>query len=80
MLLQEFAEGRNNNAREMRTAMRPLLEKYIRYRFPNQILDGKWLGDINQFTAPFHHDPNAAFVDDEVRTYAQRTISIVGGC
>ncbi|TDK29151.1 hypothetical protein E2F50_22740 [Rhizobium deserti] len=102
MLLQEFAEGRNNNAREMRTAMRPLLEKYIRYRFPNQILDGKWLGDmlaiiradashpltpqyndlddINQFTAPFHHDPNAAFVDDEVRTYAQRTIAIVGGC
>lgn len=40
MLLQEFAEGRDNNAREMRTAMRPLLEKYIRYRFPNQILDG----------------------------------------
>ncbi|WP_026615978.1 AAA family ATPase [Ensifer aridi] len=102
MLLQEFAQGRNNNAREMRTAMRPLLEKYIRYRFPNQILDGKWLGDmlaiirgdashpltpqyndlddINQFTAPFHHDPNVAFSDDEVRTYAQRTIAIVGGC
>ncbi|MBO9102350.1 MULTISPECIES: AAA family ATPase [unclassified Rhizobium] len=102
MLLQEFAEGRNDNAREMRTAMRPLLEKYIRYRFPNQIMDGKWLGDmlaiirgdanhpltsqyndlddINQYTAPFHHDPNVAFVDDEVRTYAQRTIAIVGGC
>lgn len=102
MLLQEFAEGRTNNAREMRTAMRPLLEKYIRYRFPNQVLDGKWLGDmlaiirgdpshplrpqydelddINQFTAPFHHDPNTAFVDEEVRTYAQRTIAIVGGC
>jgi len=102
MLLQDFAEGRSHNAREMRTAMRPLLEKYIRYRFPNQILDGKWLGDmlaiirddathpltpqyndlddIKQFTAPFHHDPNAPFVDDEVRTYAQRTIAIVGGC
>jgi hypothetical protein len=26
--------------------MRPLLEKYIRYRFPNKIPDGKWLGDM----------------------------------
>lgn len=102
MLLQEFAEGRNNNAREMRTVMRPLLEKYIRYRFPNQILEGKWLGemlsiirgdsshplspqyseldDINQFTAPFHHDPNVAFDDEEVRAFARRTTAIVGGC
>lgn len=38
------------------------------------------LDDINQFTAPFHHDPNVTFSDDEVRTYAQRTIAIVGGC
>ncbi len=102
MRLLDFAENRGGNAREMRTVMRPLLEKYVRYRFPNQILDGKWLGDmlaviradsthpltsqygdlddINGYTAPLHHDPNAAFSEDEVRTYAQRTIAIVGGC
>lgn len=100
--LQDFAEGRGGEARHMRTVMRPLLERYIRYRFPNQILEGKWLGDmlaairtdaghplmpqfndlddINSYTAPFHHDPNAPFVDDEVRAYAQRTVAIVGGC
>lgn len=102
MRLQDFAEGRSGDARAMRMTMRPLLEKYIRYRFPNQILEGKWLGDmlaiirddtshpltpqynelddINGYTAPFHHDPNTPFVEDEVRTYAQRTIAIVGGC
>jgi wobble nucleotide-excising tRNase len=102
MRLQDFAEGRSGDARDMRMTMRPLLEKYIRYRFPNQILEGKWLGDmlaviradtthpltlqyneiddINNYTAPFHHDPNTPFVEDEVRTYAQRTIAIVGGC
>ncbi|MGN8171692.1 hypothetical protein [Agrobacterium sp. 22117] len=102
MLLEEFAAGNATNAREMRTNMRPLLEKYIRYRFPNQMLEGKWLGDmletirddpthpftpqynelddINQYTAPFHHDPNTVFVDSEVQTYAQRTLAIVGGC
>lgn len=102
MRLQDFAEGRSGDARDMRTVMRPLLEKYIRHRFPNQILEGKWLGDmlaiiradtahpltpqysdlddINNYTAAFHHDPNTTFVEDEVRTYAQRTIAIVGGC
>ncbi|MBG0809931.1 AAA family ATPase [Methylosinus sp. H3A] len=102
MRLQEFAEGRSGDARDMRMVMRPLLEQYIRYRFPNLILEGKWLGDmlavirtdtahpltpqyselddINGYTAPFHHDPNTPFVDDEVRAYAQRTIAIVGGC
>jgi wobble nucleotide-excising tRNase len=102
MQLQDFAEGRRGDARDMRMTMRPLLEKYIRYRFPNQILEGKWLGDmlatiradtahplalqynelddINNYTASFHHDPNTLFVEDEVRTYAQRTIAIVGGC
>ncbi|MDO3443542.1 AAA family ATPase [Agrobacterium sp. V1] len=101
MRLQDFAEGRGGDARDMRTVMRPLLEKYIRYRFPNQILEGKWLGDmlgtiradpdhplasqyseledINSYTAPFHHDPNTAFVEEEVRNYAQRTLAIVGG-
>ena len=38
------------------------------------------LDDINGYTAPFHHDPNTPFVEDEVRAYAQRTIAIVGGC
>ncbi|CUR76704.1 ATPase involved in DNA repair [Achromobacter xylosoxidans] len=102
MRLQDFAEGRSGDARDIRMMMRPLLEKYIRYRFPNQILEGKWLGDmlaiiredtahplapqyselddINGYTAPFHHDPNTPFVEDEVRTYARRTIAIVGGC
>jgi wobble nucleotide-excising tRNase len=102
MRLQEFAEGRGGDPRAMRMIMRPLLEKYIRYRFPNQILEGKWLGDmlavirgdtthpltpqyndlddINGYTAPFHHDPDTPFVEDEVRAYAQRTIAIVGGC
>lgn len=102
MRLQDFAEGRCNDARDMRMVMRPLLERYIRYRFPNQILEGKWLGDmlaiiradtghpltpqyaelddINGYTAPFHHDPNTPFVEDEVRAYAQRTIAVVGGC
>lgn len=102
MRLQDFAEGHSGDARELRMVMRPLLERYIRYRFPNQILEGKWLGDmlaiiradtahpltpqynelddINGYTAPFHHDPNAPFVEEEVRTYAKRTIAIVGGC
>lgn len=102
MRLQEFAEGISGDAREMRTVMRPLVEKYIRFRFPNQIPDGKWLGDmlavirndnshplfpqynelddINTYTAPFHHDPNTPFNEDEVRTCAQRTVAIVGGC
>jgi wobble nucleotide-excising tRNase len=102
MRLQDFAESRAGSGRDMRMVMRPLLERYIRYRFPNQILEGKWLGDmlaiiradsshpltpqyndlddINTFTAPFHHDPNTAFEEEEVRTYARRTIAIVGGC
>lgn len=102
MELQEFHDGHAGDAKTMRTLMRPLLEKYIRYRFPNQIPDGKWLGemlaiiaadashplkpvyqdidDINQFTAPYHHDPNTAFNEDEVRTFVGRTLSVVGGC
>ena len=102
MRLLEFAQGLAGDARDMRTIMRPLLEQYIRYRFPNQILDGKWLGDmlgiiradqnhpmqphyaelddINEYTAPFHHDPNATFNPDEVLAYSKRTIAILGGC
>lgn len=102
MELKDFFEGHAGDAKAMRTLMRPLLEKYIRYRFPNQIPDGKWLGemlgiiaadpnhplqplyqdidDINQFTAPYHHDPNTAFDEDEVRTFVGRTLTVVGGC
>lgn len=102
MRLLEFTNNNIGDARDMRTAMRPLLEKYIRYRFPNSVPEGKWLGDmlsiirsdpnhpltgvyatiddINQYTAPFHHDPNTPFTDAEVRTYVERTLSVVGGC
>ncbi|MEQ1718957.1 MAG: AAA family ATPase [Hyphomicrobium sp.] len=102
MRLQEFDQGVTNDAQAMRTLMRPLLEKYIRYRFPNQIPDGEWLGDmiaivrtgtdhplkdvladledINDYTAPFHHDPNSPFNAGEVATYVRRTLDIVGGC
>lgn len=102
MRLLDFGESRSGSGRDIRMVMRPLLERYIRYRFPNQILEGKWLGDmlaiiradsthpltpqyndlddINTFTAPFHHDPNTPFEEEEVRTYARRTIAIVGGC
>ncbi len=102
MTLKDFYEGYGGDPKGMRTLMRPILEKYIRYRFPNQIPDGKWLGemlaiiagdpnhpltplyqeldDINQYTAPFHHDPNTTFNDDEVKTYVGRTLAIVGGC
>ncbi len=102
MDMLDFHNGKSGTASEMRLKMRPLLENYIRYRFPNQIPDGKWLGDmlaiikadpnhpltsvykdiddINSFTAPFHHDANAAFNDDEVKTYVGRTLVIVGGC
>ena len=102
MELKEFHENNIGDVKTMRTLMRPLLEKYIRYRFPNQMPDGKWLGDmlgiikansehplqsvyddiddINQYTAPFHHDPNTPFDDDEVKTFVGKTLSVVGGC
>jgi wobble nucleotide-excising tRNase len=102
MALADFAGGLTTDAKAMRTTMRPLLEKYIRYRFPNQIQGGFWLGDmlkiiradpkhpltpqykelddINEYTAPFHHDPNTAFNIDEVLAHAKRTLAIVGGC
>ncbi|MDO9432612.1 MAG: AAA family ATPase [Phenylobacterium sp.] len=102
MALADYASGVTTDAKAMRTTMRPLLEKYIRYRFPNQNQDGLWLGDmlqniradpqhpltqqyqelddINEYTAPFHHDPNTAFDADEVLAHAKRTLAIVGGC
>ncbi|MEJ0092701.1 MAG: AAA family ATPase [Methylocella sp.] len=102
MTVVEYAAGVTTDAKPIRTMLRPLLEKYIRYRFPNQIQDGHWLGDIlqiirddaahpllpqyqelddiNEFTAPFHHDPNTTFNSDEVLAHAKRTLAIVGGC
>jgi hypothetical protein len=38
------------------------------------------LDAINAYTAPFHHDPNALVNEDEVRTFARKTVAIVGGC
>lgn len=46
MDMQDFHEGKSGTASEMRLKMRPLLESYIRYRFPNKIPDGNWLGDM----------------------------------
>jgi len=46
MDMLDFHDGHSGSASEMRLKMRPLLESYIRYRFPNQIPDGKWLGDM----------------------------------
>ena len=47
MRLQEFAEGRSGDARDMRMVMRPLLEQYIRYRFqpdPRREMAGRYAG------------------------------------
>jgi hypothetical protein len=46
MALVEFSQGVTTDAKAMCMKMRPLLEQYIRYRFPNKIPDGKWLGDM----------------------------------
>ncbi len=57
MDMLDFHDGHSGSASEMRLKMRPLLESYIRYRFPNQIPDGKWLGDM---LAIIRADPNHA--------------------
>lgn len=102
MTITEYVNGIITDAKPIRTMLRPLLEKYIRYRFPNQIEDRHWLGDmlrvihddashpltaqyrelddINEYTKPFHHDPNTAFNHDEIMAHAKRTLKIVGGC
>lgn len=102
MTLNEYVSGAGGDARDMRTKMRPLLEKYIRYRFPNVWGPNDWLGDmlnvirgnpnhaladvyselddINEYTAPFHHDPSSHHNDDEVLAHVRRTLAIVGGC
>lgn len=67
MDMQDFYDGHTNNARAMRTLMRPLLEKYIRYRFPNQIPDGKWLGDMLSIIAADASHPLQAVYSEIVR-------------
>lgn len=46
MDMLDFHNGHSGTASDMRTKMRPLLEDYIRYRFPNQILPNTWLGGM----------------------------------
>jgi wobble nucleotide-excising tRNase len=46
MTLLDFSIGKGGQAKEMLKIMRPLLEKYIRYRFPNDIQNDHWLGDM----------------------------------
>lgn len=97
----DYANGVTSDASIMRTKMRPLLEKYIRHRFPNQIQPNHWLGqmlqvirdtpnhplkgiyqeldDINEYTAPFHHEPSTSYNDQEVMAHVKRTLVIVGG-
>jgi wobble nucleotide-excising tRNase len=55
MDMLDFHSGNSGSASEMRLKMRPLLEDYIRYRFPNQIPEGKWLGEMLGLIAA---DPN----------------------
>lgn len=35
--------------------------------------------DINEFTVPFHHDPNTPLNEDAIRGHVTRTLEIVGG-
>lgn len=101
LALRDYAQEVTHDASAMKMKLRPLLEQYIRYRFPNQIQRGMWLGgmldviradpthplypnyndldDINEYTAPFHHNPSTPCDPDEVRAHAKRTLSIVGG-
>lgn len=46
MDMLDFHNGKSGTASDMTTKMRPLLEDYIRYRFPNQIAPNQWLGDM----------------------------------
>ena len=46
MALLEFSIGQSGQAGDIIKIMRPLLETYIRYRFPNSIQTNHWLGDM----------------------------------
>lgn len=71
MDMQDFHDGHTNDAKAMRMLMRPLLEKYIRYRFPNQIPDGKWLGDMLAIiAADTNHPLQAVYSEiDDINQY-----------
>ena len=60
MDMVDFHQNHSGSASEMRLKMRPLLEDYIRYRFPNQIQPGKWLGEMLGIV---HADPNHPLQD-----------------
>ena len=44
--LNDFYEGHGCEAKANANNDASASEKYIRYRFPNQIPEGKWLGDM----------------------------------
>jgi wobble nucleotide-excising tRNase len=64
MDMLDFHNGKSGTASEMRLKMRPLLESYIRYRFPNQIPDGKWLGDMLAIIKSTTNHPLASVYKD----------------
>jgi wobble nucleotide-excising tRNase len=50
--LQDFADGGSGDARDMRMVMRPLLERYIRYRFPIRFLRGSGSATCSPRSSP----------------------------
>jgi wobble nucleotide-excising tRNase len=71
MDMLDFHNGKSGTASEMRLKMRPLLENYIRFRFPNQIPDGKWLGDMLAFIkADANHPLTPVYADiDDINSF-----------
>jgi wobble nucleotide-excising tRNase len=71
MRLQEYASGGPGDAGEMRKVMRPLLEQYIRYRFPNQWANNQWLGDMLAAVRADQTHPLTLQYDelDDINTY-----------
>jgi wobble nucleotide-excising tRNase len=73
MTLLDFAIGKGGEAKDMLKTMRPLLEKYIRYRFPNDIQEGHWLGDmIGVIRAEVTHPLNVHLNElDDINDYTK---------
>jgi wobble nucleotide-excising tRNase len=71
MDMLDFHNGNSGSASEMRLKMRPLLEDYIRYRFPNQIPEGKWLGDmLGIIAADPNHPLQSVYQDiDDIKSF-----------
>jgi len=73
MTLVEFAQNSSGavDAKEAKKLVRPLLEKYFHYRFPNSYGDKIWLGDM---LAMIRNDPNHPLYDqyielDDINNY-----------